>query len=623
MPKAPKKGKRKGAGGRRIRLRPADSFDLIRLLARSQSDPRKAIAELVQNSLEAEARHIVITRFRHRGEVALSIRDDGRGVFPDLGREEALERIATNVGRSFKRDLSPEERRQLMIQGKYGIGILGFWSIGARFEMRSRVVGGDVWVLVLQEDDPHAEVTILPQRRLPAVDETFTEILITGLHPAASRQLSIRRIREYLGAELRGQLLEREVEVRLIDRIARGLALKDMTVQPRRFRGVRMEGIDALPVPGFSTARIELYLLPQEDPLEARVSLAAMGTVVCEDIGRLDGMGLDHPPWAGGAIEGLVDFPDLEVAPASRRGFVPTPAALALADALRALEPEILERIREEESRRQEDRPEDIARELRRIFRPLPAQLPQYRLFDVGAGGERVPELKEPAGPGETVPEPPPDESAPPVPEGGVDDEPEDGGLEQGELIPPGPLARVRLTPRRSRLLPQTRRTLRARAEDEGGRPIREGVAYDWSIREGGGTLDADGAAGHYTAPEIPGLVAIAVVAREGDRACEAEATVRVVDRFDIGDGAREGIPTPEPVADPRGAWRSRVEGDRWQFNTAHSDYVAVQADRRRRMRYLVHLFAKEVVLRNHGRPADGPILERMVEVLTHIADRR
>jgi len=510
-----------------------------------------------------------------------------------------------------------------MIQGKYGIGILGFWSIGARFEMRSRVGGGDVWILILHEDDPHAEVTTLAQRRLPSFDETFTEIIITGLHAAAARQLSIRRLREYLGAELRGQLSEREIDVRLFDKIARGLALKEVTVEPRRFRGARIEGIDALPVPGFSTARIELYLLPQEDPLDARVSLAALGTIVCEDIGRLDGMDLDHPPWVGGAIEGLVDFADLDVAPASRRGFVPTPAALALADALRALEPAILERIREEESRRQEDRPEDIARELRKIFRPLWAELPQYRLFDVSAGGGRVPEADEPAGPGETVPEPPADAPEPPEPEGGTGDGDEDGGFEQGELLPPGPLARVRIAPRRSRLLPKTRRTLRARAEDEGGRPILEGIEYDWSIREGGGTLEADGAAGHYTAPEIPGLVAIAVLAREGDRACEADATVRVVDRFDIADGAREGVPTPEPVSDPRGAWRSRIEGDRWQFNTAHPDFIAVRGDRKRRMRYLVHLFAKEVVLRNHGRTEDGLILERMVEVLTHIADRR
>ncbi len=37
------------------------------------------------------------------------------------------------------------------------------------------------------------------------------------------------------------------------------------------------------------------------------------------------------------------------------------------------------------------------------------------------------------------------------------------------------------------------------------------------------------------------------------------------------------------------------------------------------RLRYLIHLFAKEVVLRNSGRPGDGEVLERMVEVLTRL----
>jgi hypothetical protein len=36
-----------------LKLKPADPFDLIRCPARSQSDPRKAVAELVQNSVDA------------------------------------------------------------------------------------------------------------------------------------------------------------------------------------------------------------------------------------------------------------------------------------------------------------------------------------------------------------------------------------------------------------------------------------------------------------------------------------------------------------------------------------------------------------------------------------------
>jgi hypothetical protein len=131
------------APARTLVLRPADPFDLIRWLARSQSNPRKAVAELVQNSIDAQARHVTVERRRLRGGPALVVRDDGEGVLPALGREEALRFIATNIGSSRKRNLSPEERRQLVITGRYGVGLLGFWSIGRWMEIRSRC-GGSV-----------------------------------------------------------------------------------------------------------------------------------------------------------------------------------------------------------------------------------------------------------------------------------------------------------------------------------------------------------------------------------------------------------------------------------------------------------------------------------------------
>src|SRR4029079_5582471 len=88
--------------GRKVRIRPANPFDLIRLIAHSQSDARKALAELVQNSLDADAPQVVVSRQRRRGEIIISVSDNGRGIFPDLPRPEALERIAKNIGHSFK-----------------------------------------------------------------------------------------------------------------------------------------------------------------------------------------------------------------------------------------------------------------------------------------------------------------------------------------------------------------------------------------------------------------------------------------------------------------------------------------------------------------------------------------
>src|SRR3954467_10290222 len=94
-----------------LKLRPADPFDLIRWLARSQSDPRKAVAELVQNSIDANARRVRLERRRVRRAAALVVRDDGEGVLPELSREDALRTIASNIGCSRKRNLTTIERQ--------------------------------------------------------------------------------------------------------------------------------------------------------------------------------------------------------------------------------------------------------------------------------------------------------------------------------------------------------------------------------------------------------------------------------------------------------------------------------------------------------------------------------
>jgi hypothetical protein len=82
------------------------------------------------------------------------------------------------------------------------------------------------------------------------------------------------------------------------------------------------------------------------------------------------------------------------------------------------------------------------------------------------------------------------------------------------------------------------------------------------------------------------------------------------------------GIPEPHPVHAPSEPWRSRMRGARWEFNDGHPDYLAVVPTESRRLRYLIHLFTKEVVLRNFGNPSDDHLLERMVQVLTHLHAR-
>lgn len=76
----------------RGKLKIGDDWNAIRIIALSQSNPLKAIAEFVENSIGAHAKNVAITRGREHGEHYISIKDDGDGVPRD---EEGRCEIAT------------------------------------------------------------------------------------------------------------------------------------------------------------------------------------------------------------------------------------------------------------------------------------------------------------------------------------------------------------------------------------------------------------------------------------------------------------------------------------------------------------------------------------------------
>ena len=64
------------------RLRIGDDWNAIRIIALSQNNPLKALAEFVENSIDARAQHVTVTRGREHGAHYLQISDDGPGVPP-------------------------------------------------------------------------------------------------------------------------------------------------------------------------------------------------------------------------------------------------------------------------------------------------------------------------------------------------------------------------------------------------------------------------------------------------------------------------------------------------------------------------------------------------------------
>jgi hypothetical protein len=367
----------------RGRVKAHDPFELIRWLAFSQTDPRKALAELVQNSLDAGATKIRITRVRERGAVCLKVIDDGAGPIPELDRPDALRFIATNIGHSRKRSLSPQERLELMTQGQYGIGLLGFWAIGNALEMRSVLPAQRAHRLVLHRDSP--EFLIEPLRGRLDLAERWTEVVVVGVHREVQSALGGRRIADYLGSELRGQLLSRDVQLLVEDRISRGRSQKLLEVRRPRFLGQPIEALGPVVVPGFAPIRLELYLVGEGGTGEPTppIALYSAGTIAAESFHELASLGLDRAPWTDPRLTGFVDYASFTIAPGSRRGIHIDPAADAFATAIAAIEPTLLAVIETVEKARAAEQDRGLIKSLQRAFRDFYKHQPRYEMLPV------------------------------------------------------------------------------------------------------------------------------------------------------------------------------------------------------------------------------------------------
>lgn len=574
-----------------------DPFELIRHLARSQSDPRKAVAELVQNALDEQATHVTIERFRDGPDAVLSILDDGEGVLPELPRKDALTTIASNIGHSRKRQLSFDERMRQAMLGQYGIGLLGFWSVGHELRILSRVANSEVWALTLFEDSPRYTIARMPD----VIDRgpTWTEVQVRRLHRAAIAPTVGGRLATYLSVELRGQLVRHGTELRLIDRLARGAADKLVVVKPSHLAGERLAGLEPIRLPDFKyPIELTLHFAGDAGPDAGRVRLSCNGTVVLDDLSSLSE--LAHAPWTDERLVGLVDFPHLEIPPGSRRGIVPNAAASALVDALLSVEPLVTARLEERSRAEAASLSDDLHRQLARLFTKVTTFVPHLEWFPVARRTSAIDDAA-PSGTAVDLPREPP----PPEP-----DEPST----QPELFPPGPLHALTLRPARLELAVTERKELRAIATDENGRGVTEGVAFSWRASSAL-SLSSDGALASLEGLQISNTETVEVTARQGDRERMAVAPVRILSELHRRGDA--GIPQPEEVSEPLQTWRSRLADDRWQINTGHPDYRALSPEARPRLRYLAMLLSKEVVTRNFPQPGVGAVLEELVGLLT------
>ena len=341
--------RKKGEG----KLRIGNQWNAIRIIALSQSNPLKAIAEFVENSIDAHAQNVTIVRGKNAGEHYIRITDDGEGV-----RDFAY--VATHIGDSIKRKLKEEGEQG--IQGEYGIGLLSFWTVGEELTLTSRDADGVVRKLRLVKDSP--AYSIRESREL--FDRPGTTLHIQPILSGV-RVLSGEKIQSYLASELRDRIAKSGVHITIIDRSAR----KELTVEPRKFHGTLIHGL-AEPRSPFGEVYEELYLCAPSTG--AGVGLYRNGTRVLEDITVIDE--LNRSPWSSGFLEGIVDADFVNLTPGTRTGIVYDDRQHELVRALRELEPALNERIDEQQRAEEDEASKSMLRRITRALREAFSMLP-------------------------------------------------------------------------------------------------------------------------------------------------------------------------------------------------------------------------------------------------------
>jgi hypothetical protein len=593
--------KRKPSRGAVGRLRIGDDWNAINIIALSQSNPLKAVAEFVENCIDARAKQISIVRGRERGQAYLKIIDDGDGIPLDADGKPDFKYVATHICDSIKRQM--KARGAEGIQGEFGIGLLSFWTVGESLSLVSAGSDGKLYDMRMARGDPNYSITRL--RRLLDVSGTELTIrpLLTGI-----RQFSGEKLQWFLASELRDRIRQSGVEIVITDRQARA----EYRVEPRAFAGQLLHHLPT-PKTSFGEAYIELYLA--ESGTENRVSLYRSGTRVLENIADIDE--LNRPPWTAGFIQGMIDVPFLQLTPGTRTGVIRDERFAALVTALAELEAALDEIIQQQEQAAQEQANHDTLQSIQRAFREAMLVLPEeeYDWFEVyGLDGRKS--QRPPLGNGGVL-----------LPSALASDAPsisadaQEVQQQRKFFEHPGALQSVRISPASCAVGVGKTKSFRAVARDRSGRQVESDLIYVWDVTEGTAELAFRGSEiVTFTAPVEPQLVRLAVRVTQAEVTADAEALITVTDSLlpeRPKSDTQRGLPEYTYEKRPGDLWRSRfdVEQNLIVINSGHRDFAYAARNRRLKLRYVCRLFAKELVVHNFPGYSADQLLERMIEL--------
>jgi hypothetical protein len=578
------------------KLRIGDHWNAINIIALSQNNPLKAIAEFVENSIDAHARKITIVRGKERGEHYLRIQDDGEGIRRDERGIPDFQYVATHICDSIKRQLKSQGASGL--QGEFGIGLLSFWTVGQQLTLTSAGADGKAYQMQMTKGDPNYRVH---QKRV-LLAEKGTELAIRKILPGI-RQFSGEKIQWYLAAELRDRIRNSGVEIRVIDRTARA----EYKVEPRQFDGRLLHELANLAGPS-KEIYLELYLT-RYDPANV-VGLYRAGTRVLPSMSELSIF--QKLPWTSGYLQGIVDAAYLHLTPGTRSGIIYDDSLARLAEELTPVEAAlnrlIEQQIEAEEERASHDVLKSIQKALKEALLALPPE--EYDWFDLRER-QRGTARQDADSSGDALIM-------------------HDGARTAEEVSPPqkqffeyaGPLFSVRISPASIVMAVESSRNFRALPRDRAGHSVEGDLSYQWKILEGHGNLaNATGEICTFSAGNEPGLVRLGIVASQHEIRCSAEALLTVTDFLIVptraGSAGGRGIPSYTFQKAPGELWRSRFDSEKniITLNSGHRDFVFASRSRALKLRFIFRLFAKELVLKNFPGIQSDQLLERLIEL--------
>lgn len=589
------KGKRKTDEQGRLRI--GDDWNAITIIALSQTNPLKAVAEFVENSIDAGARNVIIIRGKEHKEQYLKVSDDGAGIpcSEDDGRPD-FKYVATHICDSLKRQLKEQG-----VQGEFGIGLLSFWTVGHRLTMISSGKDGKAWQMVMEKGRPGYTISLKHQ----LVPSKGTQLLISPLL-AGMRVLNGEKIHRYLASELRDRIRSSGVKIKVIDRAARF----ESNVEPRKFSGQLLHN---LPQAGTAHGDIYFELYLNEKKPDNHISLFRSGTRVLQNICILDEF--NALPWTSGCFEGIIDAPFLHLTPGTRDSVIRDEKYAGFCSALSAVQERLTAIVQEQERAEDERMSRHILHSVQKALKEAVLALPpeDYDWFDIHKKAAKRPNMPE-------------DELA-------AEEDRTSGGDADGTTTVSktqkeffefaGPLFGVKIYPASALVEAGAKHSLRAIAIDRRKRQLDSGVLIEWGIVEGKGSLEKlEGESTVFQAPAEPGLCKIKARATQGNFICEAEMVMTVVDTLIKNSGEKEnlfskGLPGYTLENEPGKGWRSRYDTERniIIINSGHRDFLYAGSENMRKLRYICRLFAKELVMLNFtGLPGDQ-LLERLVEL--------